>query len=179
MKNILIAPSTDPCAVKDLTKYVKELEEAGVGADGIDGIGHGVDVPVVGLDDVGENLAASGLLGYDAGRAALHSLERCDTEGLRYRRHDEHVAVLVAFIDLFAAHKLGGVAVVNSAQEKIQTIIPCGNFLHPVFFVVDIDLGYILDGFKPVGKVGYFQFAVYALRTENYTYQYFHSFLVV
>ncbi len=29
MKNILIAPSTDPCAVKDLTKYVKELEEAG------------------------------------------------------------------------------------------------------------------------------------------------------
>lgn len=29
MKKILIAPSTDPCPVKDLTKYVKTLEEAG------------------------------------------------------------------------------------------------------------------------------------------------------
>lgn len=29
MKKIMIAPSTDPCAVKDLTKYVKELEDAG------------------------------------------------------------------------------------------------------------------------------------------------------
>ena len=29
MKKILVAPSTDPCAVKDLTKYVQELEEAG------------------------------------------------------------------------------------------------------------------------------------------------------
>lgn len=29
MKNVLIAPSTDPCPVKDLTKYIKELEEDG------------------------------------------------------------------------------------------------------------------------------------------------------
>ena len=29
MKKILVAPSTDPCAIKDLTKYVQELEAAG------------------------------------------------------------------------------------------------------------------------------------------------------
>ena len=29
MKEVLIAPSTDPCAVKDLTKYAKEMEKAG------------------------------------------------------------------------------------------------------------------------------------------------------
>lgn len=28
MKNILIAPSTDPCPIKDLTKYVQELENS-------------------------------------------------------------------------------------------------------------------------------------------------------
>lgn len=29
MKKVLIAPSTDPCVIKDLTKYVKELDRAG------------------------------------------------------------------------------------------------------------------------------------------------------
>lgn len=29
MKKVLIAPSTDPCSVKDLTKYAKEIEKAG------------------------------------------------------------------------------------------------------------------------------------------------------
>ena len=60
------------------------VEQAVVVADAIDGVGKGVDVPVVHLDTVVQDLSATALLRYDGGRATLHGLERRDAKRLRH-----------------------------------------------------------------------------------------------
>ena len=60
------------------------MEEALVVADGVDGVGHGVDVPVVYLDTVVEYLGTTALLTDDRRSATLHRLERRDTERLAH-----------------------------------------------------------------------------------------------
>ena len=94
-----------PCdAVYLLDAFVTQvLVESVIGAYAIHGVCHGVDVPIVALDDVLEYLSAARLLGYDRRATALHCFERCYTERLRDGRHDEDIGVLVCFVDLLAS----------------------------------------------------------------------------
>ena len=89
-------------------------------ADAVDGIGHSIDVPVIDLDDIGENLAAAALLADDGGTAALHGLEGCNAKRLADGRHHEDIAVLVALIDLFPALEAREVTAVGNAVAGSQ-----------------------------------------------------------
>ena len=110
-------PDFLPCNLIDLLDafFGDVAVEAVVGAERVDGVCHGVNVPIIDFKDVGEDFAASRLFGDDAGAAALHGFEGSDAEGLADGRHDEDIGVLVALIDLFAALEAGEVAAVGNA----------------------------------------------------------------
>jgi hypothetical protein len=66
------------------TVLAQLVVHGGVGDDGVDSIGHCVNVPVVGFDDIGEDFGASALLGYDRRHTHLHCLKRRNAERLGY-----------------------------------------------------------------------------------------------
>ena len=89
-----------------------------VGAEGIHGIGHGVDVPVVGLDALVEDFGAAALLADDGGHAALHGFEGRNAEGLAHGGHHVDIAVGKCFVHLLAFHEAGEVEAVGNALAR-------------------------------------------------------------
>ncbi len=81
----------------------------------MDGIGHGIDVPIVGLDHIVENFCTSRLLGDDRRHTHLHGFERRDAERLGNRGHDIDIAGLEHLIDLPAFLETGEVEAVGDA----------------------------------------------------------------
>ena len=108
-----------------LTLFLQVMEEAVVVADRVDSIGHGVDVPIVDLYTVVQNLGTSALLGYDSGRATLHSLKGRDTERLAHRGHDINVRVFQTLVNLLSAHETREVEAVSDATlgSKINHLV--------------------------------------------------------
>ena len=92
----------------------------GICDDRIYGVCHGVDIPVVGFDDIGENFSASALFGYDWRHPHLHCFERRYAERFRYGWHDVDVAGLKHLIDLLAFLESGEVESVGNAAFRSQ-----------------------------------------------------------
>ena len=101
------------------------MEKAVIVADGVDGVSKGVNVPIVHLNAVCENLAATTLLGDYRRRATLHSLQRRDSERLADRRHDINVGILQTFVDFLASHEAWEVETVGNASlgSKINHLV--------------------------------------------------------
>ena len=97
------------------TYFFEIVVVAVISAKGIDGIRHGVNVPIVGLDAIGEDFGASALFTDDAGYAALHGFERTDTKWFAHAGHDVHIAFAEGFEDLMAFHEAWEVELVGNA----------------------------------------------------------------
>ena len=100
--------------------FLEILEKRIVVTDRVDGIGKGMDVPIVYLDTVVENFGATTLFRDDRWSAALHGLERRDTKRLRNRRHNVNIAGLKAFVNLLAAHKSWEVETIGNSSLSCQ-----------------------------------------------------------
>ena len=114
-----------PCYLVNLlyTLFGKIPVEGIVGTYTIDSVRHGINIPIVDLDNLGKNLSATTLLADDARASTLHSLKGCNAKGFTYGWHDEDVRVLVALVDLCPTLEAGEMATVGYA-------VGCGKTNH-------------------------------------------------
>ena len=96
-----------------LSFHLQIFMQRGIHAKRIHGIGHGIYIPIVHLDALGQNLGATGLFADNGRHSALHRLERGYSKRLRHGRHHIHIAVTETFEHLFPFHKTGKMTTVG------------------------------------------------------------------
>lgn len=73
-----------PCYAVDFIKTIfpQLIVHGRICDDGMNGIGHSIDVSIICLNHIVENLGTSALLGYNGGNTHLHSFKRRYAEWL-------------------------------------------------------------------------------------------------
>src|SRR5699024_10551175 len=84
----------------------------------VDGIGHGVHVPIIHFQRIVEHFGHARLLGDDDGNVGLHGLQRRYAERLGYGRHHVYVAHGEHAVHFGALQESGEVEPVGDAQTR-------------------------------------------------------------
>ena len=116
----------------------------------MDRVSHGVDVPIIGLDDIIEDFGTSRLFGDYRRDAHLHGFERRDAERFGNRRHDvdiaglEHLIDLLAFLEAGEMETIGDAALGGKSDHLIHHVARTGHNKADVM-VIFKNLGGSLD----------------------------------
>lgn len=144
-----------PCYLVNLlyTLFGKIPVEGIVGTYTIDSVRHGINIPIVDLDNLGKNLPAAALFADDAGTSTLHCLKGCNAKGFTYGRHDKDIRVLVALVYLCPTLETWEMATVGyavgscKANHGLQHISATGKTESDVMATVEYTLGSLYEVF--------------------------------